>query len=205
MAPIGPPTPVIPSDGRIYRRYTTPPDSQPLSLFPIGWSYGRVPRQRYIYATSRRKALVFIAGACLFYVTPEARSGFGIECSPDQHVSKRVTGPGPLHEKRACIMAAIAALDAVDWLEEGFDTLVIASDSDSVVQGVCEDMPRCAELDWRDPRRCVIENADQWLALQARLTYWENRGLLIRFWEIRREFNTVANVLATQAALHGTV
>lgn len=185
-----------------YRRYNTTSLYPPRFLFPIRWSCGSVRRRRYINPRNPREVAVFIAGACCGFRTRAARAGFGIDCGPSEHIRRSLSGPDPHppNARRAGIMAAIAALDAVDWLGEGFDTLVIASASQYLIQGICHELPRWLQNGWTNSRGYAVVFRHQWQALIVRLLYWHRRGMVFRFWHIRREWNTTANTLAVEAA-----
>lgn len=104
-----------------------------------------IPRERFISYEDRRTALVFTDGACLNNGQPYARAGWAFHFGPEPQrrtVSRRLESRGPFGDvaeqtsNRAELRAAIGALRGWPWREDGFSRLVIASDSEYLVQGI---------------------------------------------------------------------
>lgn len=203
MALLGPllDIPPIPNDISIaHRRFYAAPGFTPWQQFPIALNHGYVPRRRYIRWDNPREALIFIAGVCHGDGTPEARAGFGIDWGPDDQRFERLLGPDPQNADRAELMAAIIALTFFDWPAEGFNTLVIASNSGFVAQGICDGVRLWLRNDWINLHGLPVAFRDLWETLITKLWHWNNRGLLIRFWEIPLFWNRTANTLAVSGA-----
>ncbi|KAL8939377.1 MAG: hypothetical protein Q9216_003390 [Gyalolechia sp. 2 TL-2023] len=193
--------PPIPSDLSIARRrFIAAPGFTPWEQFPIGLSHGLVPHLRYIRLDNPREALVFIAGVCHAHGTPKAQAGYGIDWGPEDQEFARLLGLGPPNAHRAELMAAIVALSVFDWLAEGFNTLVIASDSGFVAQGICKGVCLWLLNDFKNLNGLPVAFREYWETLVAKLGHWNRRGLLVRFWEMPMLWNGTANTLAIDGA-----
>lgn len=108
---------------------------------------------------------------------------------PRRHISSRLEGTEPETSNRAELRAAIVALGLRVWNGEGFDKVVLACDSEYVVKGISEWVPKWKTNGWRTSQGTPVENRDLWEALLAALSEQDDRGVLVRFWLIPREQN----------------
>lgn len=134
---------------------------------------------------------------------PGATAGYGIKWSPQHTVSQRLEGDGPETSNRAELRAAIAALTLREWDGEGFDTVVLACDSEYVVLGLSERIQKWIERGWRTASGSPVMNRDLWEMLLAELERKNMAGIMVKFWWIPRGSNEEADRLAKAGALKG--
>jgi len=103
---------------------------------------------------------------------------------------------------RAELRAIIAALRLRYWAEEGFKTIVIATDSSYAVEGATAWCRTWLRNGWRtsQPGRPEVKNRDLWEALLGEAERAHENGLNIALWHVPRELNTVADAAAKGAA-----
>ncbi|KAK1144064.1 hypothetical protein N8T08_005726 [Aspergillus melleus] len=77
---------------------------------------------------------------------------------------------------------------------KGADSLVIATDSEYVVEGYAGG--------WMTRMGAAVKNRDLWERLLGEIERWHEHGLDIAFWRIPREWNTDADYHARHAASH---
>ena len=94
----------------------------------------------------------------------------------------------------------IGALKFRHWKGEGFSTLVIATDSEYVVEGATNWIRGWIRRGWTTRAGVPVKNRDLWDTLFDEAERWSKEGLKIRFWRIPREMNTVADHFAKVAA-----
>ncbi|KAG8527406.1 uncharacterized protein KY384_007558 [Bacidia gigantensis] len=83
-------------------------------------------------------------------------------------------------------------------------TWIIATDSEYVVKGITEWLPTWKNDKLRSKQNEKPANLDLLLRLDAAITAEETRqDLKIGFWHVPREYNTMADKLAKEAAQHG--
>ena len=120
--------------------------------------------------------------------------------------SGRLEKKGPFGEgalqtsNRAELRAVIAALRFRYWPGEGFHTLVIATDSEYVVEGATNWARAWIQNGWVKRDGSAVKNRDLWEALLGELEKYKEEGMAIQFWKIPREWNMVADAAAKQAA-----
>lgn len=142
------------------------------------------------------------------FVPGESRSG------QPAIVSGRLERQGPWGDagtqssNRAELRAAIAALRFCDWTGEGFSTVVIATDSEYVVEGSTRWARTWVRNGWttRGNRRGAggagvpVKNRDLWEMLLGECERARSRNLAVQLWKIPREWNTLADQAAKEAA-----
>lgn len=168
-----------------------------------------IPREGFISYEDRRTALVFTDGACLNNGQPYARAGWAFHFGPEPQrrtVSRRLESRGPFGDvaeqtsNRAELRAAIGALRGWPWREDGFSRLVIASDSEYLVQGITTWVKGWIENDWKTSEGEAVKNRDLWEMLLGDVELWAEGGGTVEFWRIPRKYNTVADGAAKKAA-----
>ncbi|KAH6649480.1 hypothetical protein F5144DRAFT_607639 [Chaetomium tenue] len=174
-------------------------------LFPaIPASGGQIVR--FIARGDPGKLLLYIDGACTNNGQPNPRGGWAVVYGPDDDASGRLEEKGPFgHESvvtsnRAELRAAIAALRLRDWKQDGFDSMVIATDSSYVVDGATDWAQGWTLNGWRTQSGRAVKNKDLWELLLGEVERWADRGFQITFWKIPRELNVGADALAKAAA-----
>ncbi|KAL8712348.1 MAG: hypothetical protein Q9220_003499 [cf. Caloplaca sp. 1 TL-2023] len=187
-----------------HRAFQPPSLYKPGDLFSIKINHCSIPAPRYIRTTRPREALIFIFGYCVdtdVQGNPKpACAGYGIQWSPINKISSRLEGPGPQTSDRAELRAAIVALKLRVWPGEGFHTMVLARESESLMKGVCERSQEWINNGWKDSKGNEVADQDLWEILIAKLRYWDGRGLQVRFWRVRSEWNREAGQLAKEGA-----
>ncbi|KIH89492.1 hypothetical protein SPBR_07596 [Sporothrix brasiliensis 5110] len=154
--------------------------------------------------------LIRTDGACLNngQRNPTAGCGFwhGLGPSGDQlTASFRLEKQGPFgdpHDQtsnRAELRAVIAALRFRYWPGEDFHTLVIATDSEYVVEGCTTWARTWIRNGWRT-RLGPVKNKDMWEALLGEVERFDHNGMAVKFWRIPREANMVADAAAKSGA-----
>lgn len=190
----------------------------PESLFPPGISNRAVPPVcRFIHPTNPRQFLIYTDGACLDNgrVNPRAGCSFVFRPSTQQSQGLGYTrfplenrGPtGEVHPQtsnRAELRAVIAALRFRFWPGEGFNSLIIATDSEYVVEGMTSWVRGWLRRGWRTRTGTAVKNRDLWECLLGEIERWDDNGMQIKFWRIPRDWNTDADYHARHAAPEGT-
>ncbi|KAJ3510171.1 hypothetical protein NMY22_g16050 [Coprinellus aureogranulatus] len=132
------------------------PSAPPADLFSVQYTTKLPRRWRFIRQGDENKAeaLIFFDGSCLGNGKQGGRppsAGVGVVYGP-----KRVADPimrslpgRDQTSNRAELYAAITALECRDWKEEGFVSIVLASDSEYVVNGITNHIERWRLNGWR--------------------------------------------------------
>lgn len=168
-----------------------------------------VLRRRYVPRLGGLKTmLMFTDGSCLGNGAANARAGWAFIFEPG--LTGRVSGAleqkGPddkLHDatsNRAELRAVIAALEFRAWWGEGWERIVIATDSEYVVSGATTWLRSWAARDWRTSGGSRARNRDLWERLSKRMGLSAEGGCEISFWRIPRAWNTEADQAARTAA-----
>ncbi|PPR03032.1 hypothetical protein CVT26_004538 [Gymnopilus dilepis] len=97
------------------------------------------------------------------------------------------------------LVAVIQALAYENWWNL-FDKLVIATDSEYVVQGCTERYETWVMLDWWTPRGRRVSNTDLWIELMELIDVLDYHGCAVEFWKIPRRWNSKADAAAKRAA-----
>ena len=96
--------------------------------------------------------------------------------------------------------AAIGALKFRPWWTEGWQRVVITTDSEYGSKGATEWLQRWARSSWRTSGGFMVTNKDLWMALSAAIGEYTRAGCEISFWRVPRSANTVADAAAKAAA-----
>ncbi|KAG5980179.1 hypothetical protein E4U55_004303 [Claviceps digitariae] len=165
---------------------------------------------RYIHRDDVRKILIYTDGACLNNGQVGSKAGWAFVFIPfkDEGISARLENNGPFGDRhdqtsnRAELRAVIAALRFRHWVGEGFDTIVLATDSEYVAKGATEYARTWVHNGWRRSNEDkVVKNQDLWKALLGEIERWDSEGLKVQFWRIPRALNVMADRAAKCAAL----
>ncbi|KAJ5281630.1 ribonuclease H-like domain-containing protein [Penicillium angulare] len=197
-------------------RFDNPNQQEPLApdvLFPPSISTRATPMvHRFIHRQDNRCFLVYTAGSDRGRFRRHPRAGCGFVFAPT-FTGNPIGGAGsflveergptgslilPSYE-RACIRAVIGVLRAKDWVAEGCNRLVVATNSPFIVNGATRFITNWIRFNWINQAGDVVKNRDLWLCLQGEIEKLYARGLTIQFWLISRQCNNDAENLALQA------
>ncbi|KAJ7506748.1 ribonuclease H-like domain-containing protein [Mycena galericulata] len=163
---------------------------------------------------------VFVDGACSGNGMPGARAGIGcaIGLREEDQLSLPVTDDmdsgAPRTSQRAELLAAMRGLQFVINAQREYhvgsrahlkskDTeceYVVVADSEYVVKGLTEWLPKWKSNRWRNAQGRTPENLDLFRELDDMVSVYESRGLKIQFLHVERKLNSVADDLARAAA-----
>ncbi|KAG2024037.1 hypothetical protein CC2G_001634 [Coprinopsis cinerea AmutBmut pab1-1] len=171
----------------------------PQSLFTVGRSpRSRTSALRFINKDASSCALVFADGPCSYdkrrslpgsavvlgpksrHICGTHRSAFGVSLGRHERNTSN----------RAELRAALLAVEVTHWPSEGIDNLIVAMDSQSVVDGIAKWTP-----EWKRDRKGRVHKRDHmwdqdlWDALRVRIDYLENQGCHVQFWDIPKDWN----------------
>ncbi len=196
-------------------KYKPPRDGDsPQTLFRARRSTKAIPPViRFIHASDPKQFLIFTDGACLNngQANPKAGCSFVYRPSTEEprivgHAEFRLENKGPTGEvhqqtsNRAELRAVIAALRYRSWSGEGFTTLIIATDSEYVVEGATSWVRGWLRRGWKTSMGAAVKNRDLWEALLGEFKEHAAWGMDVKFWRIPREWNTEADRYAGLAA-----
>lgn len=196
----------------------------PLDLFCTKTLFDAVAR--YVRHDDPTQALIFTGGACFNHEENNYHAGWGFiagaidpQCI-SSHIEGRLENTGPFGNigkqniQRAELRAVLAALTFRFWPGEEFSSIVIATDSEYVVEGATEWIKKWLKDGWR-VRHTPVKNRDLWEMLLGELEKLDHGGLAVKFWRIGRTANAAAVGLAGKGAMeperevytqvHGTV
>ncbi|KAK7753397.1 hypothetical protein SLS62_004687 [Diatrype stigma] len=111
----------------------------------------------------------------------------------------------PHTNNRAELRAVIAALQFRQWASEGWDRIVVATDSRYVFKGATEWLRKWASRKFlaSGSSSKPVANIDLWLALSEALGNYAEAGCEVSFWKVPRLANNRADVAAKAAAERG--
>ena len=188
------------------------PTSHPAELFPPT-PMDRGPAIRFVSRDDPAKVLVYTDGACTNNGQPWSRAGWAVvygrpgrgEQSSAGVVSSQLEDKGPFGDdnvatsNRAELRAIIAALRLCDWRGDGFDSMVIATDSSYVVDGATGWVKGWLRNGWTTRTGGSVKNRDLWDLLLGEVERWKDHGLHVEFWKIPRALNGDADGAAKRA------
>lgn len=193
--------------------HPSPANATPSDLFSVQVNMASPMGYRFIRKgdQSRTQALFFIDGACLDNGAPadgpgarEPRAGASVVFAPKVW-SVPVTSALPLDgerhtSNRAELRAALIALGMRWWTGEGFDNVIIATDSEYLVLGISERIHKWSKNGWKTSNGAPVKNRELWEAILAKLRKCERDGCHVQFWLIPRAWNE-ADKYAKEAAV----
>ncbi|KAI6083430.1 ribonuclease H-like protein [Hypoxylon rubiginosum] len=172
-------------------------------------------RRRHVPHVSRLKTmLLYTDGACRPHSPTDSTLRGGCSFVFDASVgavyfAMETKGyDGQLHPhtcERAKLRAVIAALRFRHWSFEGWERVVVATDTDYVTKTATEQLCAWAARDWRrsKTKEKEVANQDLWKLLSNTLKSYAEDGCEISFWKIPKGTNTVAAAAAKLAAKEG--
>ncbi|KAL9087243.1 MAG: hypothetical protein Q9165_006737 [Trypethelium subeluteriae] len=189
-----------------------------------------IPAPRLIRISNPREFLIYTDGSCIRNGAENAAGGCAFVFRPETSVSMiprhcasgydirsmnlhtrgdckfRLETHGPNGEaveqtsNRAELRAVIGALQFRFWTGEGFQRLVIATDSSYVVGGCTEWVKKWQQNGWNTAAGKPVKNRDLWEEIIKEMDRWSERGMEVQFWLLPRSLNSVADELAKEAA-----
>ncbi|KAF1939827.1 ribonuclease H-like protein [Clathrospora elynae] len=182
-----------------------------------------LPRSRRQANPCHHFRIIFTDGACTNNGRPEAKAGVGVAYGNDaaSQLSISITDLAddfPVRSnQRAELYAAIVGLEFLAEADEinsheqtgkpkdQAEAWIIATDSEYVVKGMTEWLPKWRRNNWCTSKGTKPVNLDLFLALDVLMTKHEARNFKVGFWRIPREHNELADRLAKAAAVNGHV
>lgn len=220
------PNHVVPDVSALFPTVFQPPSASdtPKSLFAAGLAplpayykqLGRdlMPHHRFM-RPGTREMIIFTDGACLRNGQADAVAGCALVYRPANEgpalirygtYRLRLEQRGPTGEiqpqtsNRAELRAVIAALHFREWVGEGWERLVIATDSEYIVKGATEWLQGWIRKDWKTSKKESVKNKDLWELLLKEVRRHAAMGLQVLFWAIPRALNAEADAAAKEAA-----
>lgn len=203
--------------GRVIPKKFKPPNSSdtPVSLFRPAIDINIPPRiSRFVRRTNRKELMIYTDGACLgngqanptagcAFIYGDTRNHPGISGYASFGLEdKGPTGQhSPQTSNRAELRAVIAALRFRYWTGEGWQSMVIATDSSYVVEGITTWVNGWLKNEWNTRQGKRVMNKDLWECLLDEIKRLDECGMKVRFWKIPRELNQDADRYAKESAL----
>lgn len=166
--------------------------------------------------SSLKTMLMYTDGACLNQNhvntgAPRGGSAFVFNEGPSGTFSFALENRGPDGQvyshtnNRAELRAVIAALRFRHWAGEGWERIIVATDSEYVGKGATEWLRDWAGRDWHriGSGRKPVANQDLWRALSDVLGSYADAGCEVSFWMVPRLANARADAAAKAAAENG--
>ncbi|KAI9656475.1 MAG: hypothetical protein M1821_004682 [Bathelium mastoideum] len=189
-----------------------------------------IPAPRFTRISNPREFLIYTDGSCIGNGMENAAAGCAFVFRPETSISMiptrtssdhathtmklhsrgdcyfRLEARGPNGEaaeqtsNRAELRATIADLQFRLWTNEGFQRLVIATDSSYVVEGCTQWIKRWRQNGWITATGKPVKNRDLWEEMVKEVDRWSEKGMEVQLWLIPRSLNSVADGLAKVAA-----
>lgn len=150
----------------------------------------KTPRERFISYYNRRAAVMFTDGACLDNGQPPARAGWAVWFGPEPEARTlygRLECKGPIGDaseqtsNRAGLRAAISGLRCLPWIEDGYNRVVIASDSEYLVEGATAWLKKWILNGWKTARGDAVKNKDLWEMLLGEVERYHEARVRVDF------------------------
>ncbi|EJD46373.1 ribonuclease H-like protein [Auricularia subglabra TFB-10046 SS5] len=190
------------------RRFIPPsPDSRPADVFYERRDFSMCAFPRLFHRQDDHTILAYTDGACLDQdggASGRRRAGCAFvycDSQPGQKLPLEGTIGGPEQtSNRAELRAVLLFLQMRVWESGGADRIVVATDSEYVVEGACTRLDTWVRRNWRTASGTPVKNKDLWEALLNEIEAGEQADLNILFWRIPRAWNQRADGLAKEAA-----
>ncbi|KZV75062.1 ribonuclease H-like protein [Peniophora sp. CONT] len=117
---------------------------------------------------------------------PAEKHGHAEETNLPEHTSGVSPEYCPATINRAKLYAAILALNAQPWAEQGVKTLVVATDLEYVVSGITNWVWRWRTNGWRVSKGKPVANRDLWEELIEHVEDLEESRVSVKFWKTAR-------------------
>ncbi|KAL8347607.1 hypothetical protein RB601_003005 [Gaeumannomyces tritici] len=204
------PNALLKGTGRVFPTKFLPPsvDAAPMEVFTGRKRHIRI--KRFTLPNDPGVGLIHTDGACLNNGRANPRAGWGFwhgETEVGRRIeSGRLETKGPFGDdgaqtsNRAELRAVIAALRFRYWPGEGFQTFVIATDSEYVVEGCTNWAKSWTSRNWKTRGNLPVANRDLWEVLLGEIEKKHDDGMAVQFWRVPRALNTVADAAARAGA-----
>lgn len=181
---------------------------------PTGTTVRFALRCRHIPALGSFKTMaIFVDGACAYNGasanavgrTPRAGCAFIFKPGQEGTIStalERKGRDGEVHthtSNRAELRAAIAALKFRAWHGEGWERVVLITDSEYVGLHASTRLRKWVERGWLTSGGQPVKNRDLWEALSDCIGDFARAGCEVSFWIVPRRWNTLADAAAKAA------
>ncbi|KAF6746030.1 ribonuclease H-like domain-containing protein [Ephemerocybe angulata] len=184
----------------------------PTISFKLQPNAGSVRGYRFVRKNDkkRQQGLFFIDGACLDNGAGpdgprEPRAGAAVVFAPSDWynpIKDALPLDGVPHtSNRAELRAALVALGLRVWGGEGFENIILATDSEYLVLGISERIHKWKENGWKTSSGTQVKNKDLWVALYAKIREVEEYNCHVQFWLIPRAWNEADKYAKEAAAL----
>ena len=180
--------PIPPSCADRNRRFVPyPSNSKPCDLFTLAPSLDG--NLGFIGRTDRRQMLMFCDGACGDNGGYDPRGGCGVVFQPGGFKFPLEENGIRHTSNRAELSAVIYGLQCRDWVQAGFENIVIACDSEYIVLGFTSRLDKWIDNGWETTAGMPVANQDLWKKLLEILRNLERESCQVQFWQIPREWN----------------
>lgn len=171
-------------------------------------------RHRFVPSIAGLKTMcIYSDGACLDNgsrtATPRGGCAFVFNKTESGTVSIPLENKGPDGQQyahtnnRAELRAVLSALTFRYWWGEGWQRVVVITDSEYVATHAIEWLRKWAERGWRTASGRTVANRDLWEELSNVMGIYADGGCEISFWTVPRQFNAVADRAAKAVAKKG--
>lgn len=194
--------------GRVFpTKFLLPsPTSTPDSTFPGRKIHAGLTR--FVHWRNPEKALIFTDGACINNGQVNPKAGWAFVTGPSapgdpgshpaRFVAHRLEERGPFGDEGGQTSNR-AEMRFRNWHGEGFRTVVIATDSEYVVNGATGWARGWIRNGWVTRGAGAVKNKDLWQCLLGEIETYDDRGMKVEFWRIPRELNIIADAAAKTA------
>ncbi|KAG0150241.1 hypothetical protein CROQUDRAFT_231281 [Cronartium quercuum f. sp. fusiforme G11] len=209
-------------------KFQPPSDSShvelsPDEVFPLRKANATTPaafihryciRRRFVPVVSGLKTMcIYTDGACLdngsSVTSPRAGAAFVFKDGKEGQINfalenKGVDGQIYTHtNSRAELRAVLAALTYRTWWGEGWERIVVITDSEYVANHATGRLRNWAARGWRVASGKPVANKDLWQELSTVMGSFAKSGCEISFWAVPRRMNAKADKAAKTAAERG--
>ncbi|EAL90330.2 hypothetical protein KXV68_006546 [Aspergillus fumigatus] len=173
------------------------------------WRTSRYPE--VLHVSHNDHIVVAVDGACLKNGQDGARSSYGVFWGHNNVLNTAVPVEGEgnhtnqVAELRACMRALLDVVHVRSLFEDQgiiLSAVVIKSDSEYLVRGVTEWLPKWKRNGWKNSRGLDVANWEHFKAIERLTEDLERHKLTIKFWHVPRRNNRDADTMA-KAVLRG--
>ncbi|KAI4592074.1 hypothetical protein KJ359_011949 [Pestalotiopsis sp. 9143b] len=158
--------------------------------------------------------VLLTAGACTHNDQAGAKAAWAFQFGPEPEMrtcARRLEETGPFGHRarqtanRAELRAVIAAIRCRPWADDGYQTVVIATDSEYVVKGATSWIRHWIQNGWKTLGGYPIQNQDLWELLLGEFERFREARLRFQFWRVSREAIALVDDAAKKACEEGDV
>lgn len=171
-------------------------------------------RRRFVPAVlSLKTTCIYTDGLCLnngsVTTTPRGGFAFVFKDGDSGKVGRPLENKGvdgktyPHTNNQAELRTVLSALTYRVWWGEGWERIVIITDSEYVAAPATSSLRTWVQKDWRVSSGKPAANKDLWQELSQVMGTFANAGCEISFWKVPRSWNAEADLAAKTAANQG--